>query len=233
MRNVHPPTANTKRRTILFFEIGMILALSFVLWAFNYSSTMAISVPEVPNNSQNDDDIIQIREITIEPDVLVDARTETQSTSDQIEIVPDASILPEPGPTPLPIPSIDPNAGPILQIDAGPQDDPAGPDNTIVWGASLMPAFPGGEDAMKTFITNELDYPPLAIENGIQGKVVVSFVIEKDGSISNVTILSKRLGWGIEEEAIRVVQAMPRWSPGENNFRPVRVRMNLPIKFVF
>ncbi len=231
MRNVHPHTANTKRRTILFFEIGMILALSFVLWAFNYSSI--VYVPNVaPAENENTDDVIeQIGEITIEPDEVLATRTESQSNSDQYVIVPDYTVIPEPGPNPAPDP-IDPNPGPKLQIDEGPQIDP-GSDNTISWGAAVMPAFPGGEDAMKAFIANELDYPPLAIENGIQGRVMVSFVIEKDGSISNIEIISKRLGWGIEDEAMRVVLAMPRWSPGEHNFRPVRVRMNLPIKFEF
>lgn len=232
MRNVHPHTANTKRRTILFFEIGMILALSFVLWAFNYSSI--VYVPDVPpaENDNSEYLIEQIREITIEPDHVLATNTETQINSDKFEIVPDYSVIPVPGPIPAPTP-VEPNPGPPIQIDKGPQPDPAGPDNTIAWGASLMPAFPGGEAAMKAFIANELDYPPLAIENGIQGRVMVSFVIEKDGSVSNIEIISRRLGWGIEEEAMRVVHAMPRWSPGENNFRPVRVRMHLPIKFEF
>lgn len=233
MRNVHPPTANTKRRTILFFEIGMILALSFVLWAFNYSSIVYVPNSGPSENENTEYEIEQIGEIIIEPDEVLAANTETQRNSDQYKIVPDYTYIPEPGPTPTPITPLDPNAGPKLQIDAGPQFDPGATDNTITWGASLMPAFPGGEAAMKAFISKELDYPPMAIENGIQGKVMVSFVIEKDGSISNIEILSHRLGWGIEEEAMRVVQAMPRWSPGENNFRPVRVRMNLPIRFVF
>ncbi len=231
MRNVHPHTANTKRRTILFFEIGMILALSFVLWAFNYSSI--VYVPNVPPaENENTDYVIEnIGEITIETDEVLAAMTESPSNNDQYVIVPDYTIIPEPGPTPTPTP-IDPNPGPPIQIDKGPQIDP-GFDNSILFGAGLMPAFPGGEEAMKAFIAKELDYPPLAVENGIQGKVRVSFVIEKDGSISNIEIISERLGWGIEEEAMRVVQAMPRWKPGENNFRPVRVRMNLPLKFEF
>ncbi|HCS19357.1 MAG TPA: hypothetical protein DIW47_02145 [Bacteroidetes bacterium] len=232
MRNVHPPTANTKRRTILFFEIGMILALSFMLWAFNYSSITYIPVPDTYEEPRSEPEIEQLGEILIEPDNLL-VSTETQTDNDQIEIVPDNTAIPDPVPAVIPTPSILPNLDGTIMIDKGPQTDPGSSDNSIVLGASKMPEFPGGEEAMLAYIINELVYPPLAIENGIQGKVMVTFVIEKDGSLSNIAILSKRVGWGIEDEAIRVVKTMPRWSPGENNFRPVRVRINLPIKFVF
>lgn len=93
------------------------------------------------------------------------------------------------------------------------------------------PEFPGGVKKMYEFIGKNLQYPPLARENNIQGKIVVNFVVDKDGSITNVKVVSKPLGWGCEEEAIRVVKMMPKWKPGMQRNKPVRVSYNLPIKF--
>ena len=93
-----------------------------------------------------------------------------------------------------------------------------------------MPAFPGGEADMYKFITSNIKYPEEAKELGIQGKVFVNFVVEPDGSISGVKIM-RGIGGGCDEEAIRVVKAMPKWIPGKQRGVPVRVYFNLPIKF--
>lgn len=231
MRNVHPPTANTKRRTILFFELGMILALSFVLWAFNYSSVASLPDLNEYDTKNTEHEVEQIGEVIIEPDDLLATKTEKLTKSEKFKIVPDPTVLPDPGPAPDPIPSIKPGDGVKLLINEG-KDTDRGSDNTPVSWASKMPEFPGGNDAMMAFISKNLMYPDLAIENGIQGRVMLTFVIEKDGSISNIAILNS-VGWGIDDEAMRVVKLMPKWSPGENNYRPVRVRVNLPVKFVF
>lgn len=94
------------------------------------------------------------------------------------------------------------------------------------------PSFPGGEEAMMAFIGKNITYPPLAKENGIEGRVVLSFVVGKDGSIDPGSIkVLKKLGWGCEEEAVKVVQKMPGWKPGKQNGRAVPVQFNLPIVF--
>jgi protein TonB len=93
------------------------------------------------------------------------------------------------------------------------------------------PAFPGGEDARLRYLKDNLIYPPIAREAGIQGTVYVNFVVEKDGSITNVKIL-RSVGGGCDEEAIRVVQDMPRWSPGKQHHKTVRVLFTMSIKFV-
>ena len=93
-----------------------------------------------------------------------------------------------------------------------------------------MPGFPGGEAEMYKFITTTIKYPEEAKELGIQGKVFVNFVVEPDGSISEVKLI-RGIGGGCDEEAIRVVKAMPRWVPGKQRGVPVRVYFNLPIKF--
>lgn len=93
-----------------------------------------------------------------------------------------------------------------------------------------LPEFPGGPMAMNQFVSSHVVYPETARDNGISGKVVISFVVEKDGQISHVKV-RQGLGYGCDEEALRVVQSMPNWSPGKQNGQTVRVQYTLPILF--
>ena len=92
------------------------------------------------------------------------------------------------------------------------------------------PEFPGGIDAMYQFIQNNLQYPQLAIENNISGRVFVSFVVEKDGSLSNVKCI-RDIGGGCGAEAVRIVNARPQWIPGKQRDKIVRARYTLPVIF--
>jgi protein TonB len=92
------------------------------------------------------------------------------------------------------------------------------------------PTFPGGDAALYKWLGENLKYPEEAKELGIQGRVFVSFVVEPDGTPSNV-VVKRGIGGGCDEEAIRIVKAMPKWSPGKQRGQPVRVQFNLPIKF--
>lgn len=91
-------------------------------------------------------------------------------------------------------------------------------------------SFPGGQEALATFLAQNLKYPEPARNANVQGKVFVAFLVEKDGSIDDVSIL-KGLGFGCDQEAIRVMNAMPKWTPGKQSGRVVRSRFNLPITF--
>jgi protein TonB len=93
-----------------------------------------------------------------------------------------------------------------------------------------QPGYPGGEEARISFLQSNIKYPQEAKELGIQGKVFVTFVVEVDGSISDVRVL-RGIGGGCDDEAIRVVKSMPKWIPGKQRGVPVRVQFNLPIKF--
>jgi protein TonB len=93
-----------------------------------------------------------------------------------------------------------------------------------------QPGYPGGEESRIKFLQDNIKYPEEAKELGIQGKVFVTFVVEVDGSITDVRVL-RGIGGGCDEEAIRVVRAMPKWVPGKQRGVPVRVQFNLPIKF--
>lgn len=94
----------------------------------------------------------------------------------------------------------------------------------------VMPQFPGGQIAMLKYIMENMKYPEQAMKEGIQGRVAVRFIVEKDGSISDVKpILSVHPL--LNKEAVRVVKSMPKWTPGKHNGKPVRVRFNLPVMF--
>lgn len=103
------------------------------------------------------------------------------------------------------------------------------PDKIFV--AVEQPAsFPGGEAALMKFLSNKVRYPEAAQQNDIQGRVMVNFVIEKDGSVSQVKIL-KGVDKDLDREAMRVVKSMPKWQPGKNNGVAVRSYFNLPVTF--
>ncbi|MBN8683567.1 MAG: energy transducer TonB [Chitinophagales bacterium] len=107
---------------------------------------------------------------------------------------------------------------------------PPGEGEEILNLAEQRPSFPGGEAAMLQFLDENLKYPALAKENGIQGRVIVRFVVEKDGSLSNTEIL-RDIGGGCGKEALRLLASMPRWQPGKQRGRAVRVRYTLPLSF--
>lgn len=103
-------------------------------------------------------------------------------------------------------------------------------DGQLYLFAEQPPAFPGGEQARMTFLQRNIMYPAAAKKNKIQGPVYVSFVVEKNGSISNIRVL-KGIGYGCDEEAVRVIGLMPAWTPGIQNGNTVRVQVIIPLAF--
>jgi TonB family protein len=93
-----------------------------------------------------------------------------------------------------------------------------------------MPQYPGGEEARIKFMIENIKYPEEARKKGVEGTVYVTFVVEKDGAISNIKIL-RGIGSGCDEEAMRVIALMPSWKPGIQRDKPVRTQFNMPIKF--
>lgn len=102
--------------------------------------------------------------------------------------------------------------------------------NSVYDVVEQMPSFPGGISGLRTYLNQNIRYPAEAQENCVQGRVVVSFVVEKDGHISDVTVL-RSVDPSLDKEAVRVVRNMPRWSPGKQGGEPVRVRYNVPVSF--
>ena len=104
-------------------------------------------------------------------------------------------------------------------------------DNDSIYNVvDQMPEFPGGMEAMMHFLSDNIRYPEKAKDDNIEGRVFVSFVVEKDGSVSNV-VVRRSIGGGCDEEAVRVVKAMPNWVPGKHEGKTVRVNFMLPIYF--
>ena len=93
-----------------------------------------------------------------------------------------------------------------------------------------MPSFPGGLEELYKWIDNNVQYPAVAWENGIEGRVILKFIVEKDGSLSDSTVIHS-VHPMVDREALRLVGQMPKWNPGKRAGIPVRVRCCLPIKF--
>ena len=102
--------------------------------------------------------------------------------------------------------------------------------NMVFDVVEVMPQFPGGQIAMMKYIMENMKYPEQAMKEGIQGRVTVRFIVEKDGRVSNVRLL-RSVQPLLDKEAVRVVESMPKWTPGKHNGKPVRVRFNLPVMF--
>ena len=93
-----------------------------------------------------------------------------------------------------------------------------------------MPEFPGGPAALMKYLSTSIKYPVIAQENGIQGRVSITFVVNKDGSIVDAKVL-KGIDPSLDKEALRVINAMPKWNPGEQRGKPVRVKYTVPVTF--
>ena len=102
--------------------------------------------------------------------------------------------------------------------------------NMVFDVVEVMPQYPGGQIAMMKYIMENMKYPKQAMKEGIQGRVAVRFIVEKDGSISNVRPIHS-VHTLLDKEAVRVVKSMPKWSPGKQHGKPVRVQLIVPIMF--
>lgn len=97
--------------------------------------------------------------------------------------------------------------------------------------AEVAPAFKGGQVAIDNYINNNIEYPQQAIDNNVEGTVRVQFGVDENGNISQVTTVGNKLGYGLEEEAIRVVSNMAKWTPGQVRGKSVKTRMVIPITY--
>jgi protein TonB len=102
--------------------------------------------------------------------------------------------------------------------------------NQIFTSVEQVPEFPGGLDKFGAYLGKAIRYPAVARENGTQGRVIVTFVVEKDGSLTDIKV-TRGIGSGCDEEAVRVLKNSPKWKPGIQNGRPVRVQYSVPISF--
>ena len=97
--------------------------------------------------------------------------------------------------------------------------------------AEVMPSYPGGENALRKFIETTIHYPENAIDDNIQGTVKVYFAVDEQGKVYKPTIISRKLGYGLEDEALRVIRQMPTWIPGQIKGKNVKTHVTLPITY--
>lgn len=219
------PKANLENKKTMAILIGLVLALGIMFIAFEWSK----------NEIKVYDDAIQGEFVEDEEMIEVTFRDETppppappiQETvlSDIIDIRDDKEDIQ----TKNFDSEDDKNKKVVIQAPiAAPVEDPE--ENRIHVVVERMPEFPGGEAAMNQFINRTIRYPVIAQENGIQGRVVVQFVVNTDGKIVDVEVV-RGVEESLDKEAIRVVKAMPPWNPGRQGGKNVRVKYTLPIRF--
>lgn len=106
------------------------------------------------------------------------------------------------------------------------------PDREGVYNrAEIMPSYPGGENELRKFIENNIEYPQRAMDNEVEGTVKVFFSVDEQGKIYTPTIISQKIGYGLEEEAMRVIAMMPKWNPGQIKGRNVKTKFSIPITY--
>ncbi len=220
------PKADLENRRGLYLEIGLVVVLVAVLVAFNIKSydQEQVVVAQRTAMDEVEDVIIQTQqeelppppppetpEVTTELNVIEDdaeSKNEVDMSSFQrqeeatnIEITP-------------------------VKIDDEEEED----EQIIFQVVENDPEFPGGLEALMKYLKQNIKYPQLARENNITGRVFVTFVVEKDGSVTGVRVL-RDIGGGCGQEAVRVVKSMPKWTPGKQRGKAVRVQYNLPVNF--
>lgn len=117
-----------------------------------------------------------------------------------------------------------------INVNVGTANDTTNVEEIFVV-VDTMPEFPGGVSAMMKYLSENIKYPVIAQENGIQGRVICQFVVEKDGRITNIQVLRSSGEKSLDKEAVRVISTMPNWSPGSAFGKPVRVKYTIPINF--
>ena len=235
------PMANVFANRGTYLNMGAVLSLLLILFAFNWTEyDEQVHIPEGALELPDDLEIEPPR--TAEPPpppppppppVIEEVPEEEIEEEEEPEFV-DQSIeeeeevvqeKPEPAPPPPPPPPPPPKVEEIFKV------------------VEDMPTFPGCEDVsnkaerkqcadkkMLEFIYKNIKYPAIARENGVEGMVVIQFVVEKDGSISQPKI-ARDIGAQCGDEAMRIVKQMPKWNPGKQRGRAVKVQFNLPVRF--
>ncbi len=218
------PKADLENKKQLYFMIGLVLALGIMLVGFEWTSK--------PSKA---DSLGTVGAVAIEEEI--------------IPITREQEVKPPPPPPPKVIEVLN-IVDDDVKIDEELIIDTEADDKTLIDIAPVisakeeeeesaevffivedMPEFPGGEMALRAYIANSIKYPVIAQENGIQGKVYVTFVVGKDGSVSNATI-ARGVDPSLDKEAIRVINTLPKWKPGKQRGKAVNVSYTVPINFV-
>lgn len=219
------PKADLEGKKGLFFEVGLALALAVLLFAFEWkTSTEEVGAFQTVAEEQIEEEIIPITQQMLKPPP---PPPPAPKLTDLIDIVEDDTNIDEDLEI---LDAEDESENTIVEnlSDFGDYEGEDTGETEVFVVVEDMPSFPGGN--VQKWIGKNVKYPVLAMENGIQGKVYIQFVIEKDGSITDVKVI-RGVDASLDKEAIRVVQSMPKWKPGKQRGKAVRVSYTLPINF--
>ncbi len=223
MEEKKSPKANLENKKLMFTQIGMIIALLVTWLAFEHKSY---------DKREIDPSLLRQTEVVEEEMVEITKQEEPKpqpvevpKQTTQLEIVQDD------------VETEDININADVQQDEVIEDYVAPEvveeevvEQEIFQIVEEMPSYPGGERALLEYVAKNIKYPQIARETGIQGRVFVGFVVEPDGSVSNVKIL-RGIGGGCDEEAMRVIKSLPKWKPGKQRGKAVRVSYQIPVVF--
>jgi protein TonB len=223
MENKKTEKADLENKKAIFFQVGLVLVLGLTLFAFEWKT---YDIKIVDQNSRKATEVME--------EIVLQTQQNTpppppppQQQNTVLEIVENDEVIENEV-------SIDAEADEKTVVEE--YHAPTVTDEKEVEEAEIFtvveesPSFPGGDEARIKFLQGNITYPTMARESGIQGTVYVTFVVEKGGNVSDVKIL-RGIGGGCDEEAIRVIRAMPKWNPGKQRGKSVRVQFNMPIKF--
>jgi protein TonB len=219
MENKKNPEVDINKKRNLFFFVGFVFALGMVLVAFEWK----IFEETKTQLGQLD---IQMEEEEMIPITQRKPPPPPPPPKQQIlEIVEDDEEIEEE----LEIESTEIDENTEIEFVETPEEEVV-EEPEIFQVVEDPPQFPGGEEELFKYLGKSIQYPPMAKDAGVSGVVYVTFVVNEDGSISDVEVL-RGIGAGCDKEAIRVVENMPKWKPGKQRGKSVKVQFNLPIRF--
>jgi len=203
---------------LCFFQIGLCVALAGTLYAFNWreGDGEAASLGTLQMEDLTEMEIPQTEQKVTPP---------PPPPPPTLEVVADEEVIEEDE-----IASTEVTQETRIEVPVVEMEEEVAAEPEIFTVVEEMPSFPGGDMELLKFMAENTKYPPLARENGLQGIVVVTFVVDERGRIDKVQVL-RGIGGGCDEEAVRVVKAMPQWKAGKQRGMPVRVQYNLPFRF--
>lgn len=224
MKNQQLNKSRLEGKRTIFFQIGMIIALSIVLIAFEWKSEM--KKPVIIHSGFGRHDDIELPDITKQPEKKKEIPAKPKPQISKLEITDDKTEVKDIEFT------AEAKANDAVQQDIPPDI----PDEPNVGGDVFVPfpqeqaRFPGGYVALMKYLAKNVEYTRQAREMGIQGKVLVYFEVGTDGSLSKIEIL-RGLGYGLDEEVIRVLKSSPKWIPGKQGGMAVKSPFRLPVNF--
>lgn len=219
------PKADLENKKTVFMQIGLVVVLSLVFIAFEWT-TQETKVNEglKIEEEEVEEEIIPI---TRQDEVKPPPPPPPPKVTDILNIVEDDVELEEE----LIIQDTEATEDTEVDFTDMTTEEEEEEDAPVFFIVEEMPEFPGGEQALHKFLASNIEYPVIAQENGIQGRVYVKFVVNTDGSITDVEI-ARGVDPSLDKEALRVVRSMPKWKPGKQRGKAVRVSYTVPINFV-